>query len=70
MYILFVSCCTGNYELLGDLLSQLSWLLSTARSGNAISMLADYRRYKSNIPEQVYTYICMYIIHEHTCTVV
>jgi apoptotic protease-activating factor len=42
----------GNYELLGDLLSQLSWLISTARSGNAISMLADYRLHKSKIPEQ------------------
>ena len=43
----------GNYELLGDLLSQLSWLISTAKNGYAISMLADYRLYKSIIPEQV-----------------
>ena len=45
----------GNYELLGDLLSQLPWLISTAKSGNAMSMLAVYRCYKAKIPEQVYT---------------
>ena len=62
-------CLLGNYDLLGDLLSQLSWLISTAKSGNAISMLADYRLYKSKIPEQVsveYVYMYMYILYYAT----
>ena len=53
-------------------MSQLSWLISIAQSGNAISLLADYRRYKSKIPEQVHLYIhpiyvCMYM-YIYTCT--
>ena len=70
--MLFLHCIylLGNYELLGDLLSQLSWLISTARSGNAISMLADYRLHKSKIPEQVSAeYIVCVHVHVPMCVV-
>ena len=43
----------GNYELLGDLMTQLRWLISIVQHGDANTYLADYRHYKDKIPEQV-----------------
>ena len=43
----------GNYELLGDLMTQLRWLISIVQHGDANTYLADYRHYKDKIPDQV-----------------
>ena len=43
----------GDFDLLGDLLSQLLWVMAAAKSGNAMSLLVDYRLHKSKIPQQV-----------------
>ncbi len=43
----------GYYELLGDLMTQLRWLMSMVQYGDANTYLANYRHYRSTIPEQV-----------------
>ena len=43
----------GNWELLGDLLSHLSWLIASVQHGDANIALANYRRFKNNVSEQV-----------------
>jgi len=43
----------GNYELLGDLMTQLTWLMSVVQYGDANTYLAEYRHYKGLIPKQV-----------------
>ena len=55
----------GDCDLLGNLLSQLTWIMATAKSGNAMSLLADYRLYKSKIPPQVFKILSL--IHYMTC---
>ena len=42
-----------NFELLGELLSNLKWLLSTVEYGAANALLACYRDYRNQVPEGV-----------------
>ena len=44
---------TGDFELLGELLSDLKWLLSTVEYGAANSLLACYRDYRNQVHERV-----------------
>ncbi len=43
----------GNNELLGDLMTQLKWLLAVAQDGGVNTYLSAYERYKSKIPIKV-----------------
>ena len=43
----------GNWELVGDLLSHLHWLIASVQHGDANVALANYRRFKKNVSEQV-----------------
>ena len=53
----------GNYELLGDLMTQLRWLMSVIQYGDANTYLANYRHFKDKVPEQVTSHT-----HTHTPT--
>ncbi len=43
----------GSNELLGDLMTQLKWLLAVAQHGGANTYLSAYDRYRSKIPTKV-----------------
>ena len=58
MVIHLVMCVTfcrflENWELVGDLLSHLNWLIANVQHGDANIALANYRRFKNNVSEQV-----------------
>ena len=42
-----------NFELLGNLLTQLSWLLSNVVYGDANGLLAHYKDNKRKVPQNV-----------------
>ena len=55
-----------NFDVLGELLSNLKWLLSTVELGAANTLLACYRDYRNKVPERVGGYkkrlcILMYV---------
>ena len=47
------SLIIGNFELLGDLMTQLKWLISSVIHGDANLLLAHYRDYKTKVPQNV-----------------
>ena len=50
-----------NFEVLGELLSNLNWLLTTVEFGAANALLACYRDYRNQVPERVSAYIQSFI---------
>ena len=50
-----IVCCIfiEDFTLLGDLLSQLKWLIANVCYGDANLLLAQYRDYKSKVPQTV-----------------
>ena len=45
-----------NFDVLAELLCNLKWLLSTVEYGAANALLACYRDYRDQVPEQVCEY--------------
>ena len=59
---------SGNFDVLGELLSNLKWLLSTVEFGAANALLACYRDYRNQVPERVSAYNCMYMHYACQCS--
>ena len=59
----------GNYELLGDLLSKLHWIISCAQYGDANILLANYRDHKAKVPQQVQRQTPFYFVVHALCCV-
>lgn len=55
LYYITISFPTspGNWDLLGDLLSHLPWLISSVQHADANVALANYREFKRKVPNQV-----------------
>ena len=59
---------TENFDVLGELLSNLKWLLSTVEFGAANALLACYRDYRNKVPERVIAYMNIIVTHIHANT--
>ncbi len=49
----------GYYELLGNLMTHLRWLMAIVQYGDANTYLANYRYYRTKLPTQV-TNVCVW----------